>query len=125
MNLRRLGAIVVKEVRQLRRDRVTLAMILGIPVLDEDGWSRREWDAWVESWEPDGYNRWELERVLGRELNTPTEDPDDDELSLLTRALVDLEAYQGDNGYGEMLPACTFEAIAYELTGDERFKAAQ
>lgn len=33
MNLRRLGAIVVKEVRQLRRDRVTLAMILGIPVL--------------------------------------------------------------------------------------------
>src|SRR3546814_19268539 len=26
-------AIVVKEVRQLRRDRVTLAMILGIPVM--------------------------------------------------------------------------------------------
>jgi ABC-2 type transport system permease protein len=33
MNLRRLGAIVVKELRQLRRDRVTLAMILGIPVM--------------------------------------------------------------------------------------------
>jgi len=33
MNLRRLLAIVVKEVRQLRRDRVTLAMILGIPVM--------------------------------------------------------------------------------------------
>jgi len=33
MNLRRLSAIVVKEVRQLRRDRVTLAMILGIPVM--------------------------------------------------------------------------------------------
>lgn len=33
MNLRRTLAIVVKEVRQLRRDRVTLAMILGIPVM--------------------------------------------------------------------------------------------
>jgi len=33
MNLRRLSAIVVKELRQLRRDRVTLAMILGIPVM--------------------------------------------------------------------------------------------
>jgi ABC-2 type transport system permease protein len=33
MNLRRLSAIVVKEVRQLRRDRITLAMILGIPVM--------------------------------------------------------------------------------------------
>jgi ABC-2 type transport system permease protein len=33
MNLRRMLAVVVKELRQLRRDRVTLAMILGIPVL--------------------------------------------------------------------------------------------
>jgi ABC-2 type transport system permease protein len=33
VNLRRLSAIVVKELRQLRRDRVTLAMILGIPVM--------------------------------------------------------------------------------------------
>lgn len=33
MNLRRLGAIVVKEMRQMRRDRVTLAMIIGIPVM--------------------------------------------------------------------------------------------
>ncbi len=33
MNLRRLWAIVVKELRQLRRDRVTLAMIVGIPVM--------------------------------------------------------------------------------------------
>ena len=33
MNWRRLSAIVVKEVRQLRRDRVTLAMIIGIPVM--------------------------------------------------------------------------------------------
>jgi ABC-2 type transport system permease protein len=33
MNIRRMMAIVVKELRQLRRDRVTLAMILGIPVL--------------------------------------------------------------------------------------------
>jgi ABC-2 type transport system permease protein len=33
MNLRRLGAIVVKELRQLRRDRMTLAMIVGIPVM--------------------------------------------------------------------------------------------
>lgn len=33
MNLRRLSAIVVKEIRQLRRDRITLAMILGIPVM--------------------------------------------------------------------------------------------
>ncbi|MDB6163002.1 MAG: putative transporter transrane protein [Xanthomonadaceae bacterium] len=33
MNTRRLMAIVVKELRQLRRDRVTLAMILGIPVM--------------------------------------------------------------------------------------------
>ena len=33
MNLRRLGAVMLKEVRQLRRDRITLAMILGIPVM--------------------------------------------------------------------------------------------
>lgn len=33
MKLRRLLAIVVKELRQLRRDRVTLAMIVGIPVM--------------------------------------------------------------------------------------------
>src|SRR5678815_2252702 len=33
MNTRRMFAIVVKELRQLRRDRVTLAMILGIPVM--------------------------------------------------------------------------------------------
>jgi ABC-2 type transport system permease protein len=33
MNLRRMLAVVVKELRQLRRDRVTLAMILGIPVM--------------------------------------------------------------------------------------------
>ena len=33
MKLRRMFAIVVKELRQLRRDRVTLAMILGIPVM--------------------------------------------------------------------------------------------
>ena len=33
MNFRRMMAIVVKELRQLRRDRVTLAMILGIPVM--------------------------------------------------------------------------------------------
>ena len=33
MNWRRLFAIVVKELRQLRRDRITLAMIVGIPVM--------------------------------------------------------------------------------------------
>ena len=33
MNIRRMMAVVVKELRQLRRDRVTLAMILGIPVM--------------------------------------------------------------------------------------------
>jgi len=33
MSARRLFAIVVKELRQLRRDRVSLAMILGIPVM--------------------------------------------------------------------------------------------
>ncbi|MCF7222376.1 ABC transporter permease [Marilutibacter chinensis] len=33
MNWRRLLAIVVKEMRQLRRDRITLAMIVGIPVM--------------------------------------------------------------------------------------------
>ncbi len=33
MNLRRLLAIMVKELRQLRRDRMTLGMIVGIPVL--------------------------------------------------------------------------------------------
>ena len=33
MNLRRLSAVMVKELRQLRRDRVTLAMIVGIPVM--------------------------------------------------------------------------------------------
>ncbi len=33
MNLRRLWAVVIKELRQMRRDRVTLAMIVGIPVM--------------------------------------------------------------------------------------------
>jgi ABC-2 type transport system permease protein len=33
VNWRRLSAVMVKEVRQLRRDRITLAMILGIPVM--------------------------------------------------------------------------------------------
>ncbi|QDH69409.1 ABC transporter permease [Marilutibacter alkalisoli] len=33
MNWRRLLAIVVKEMRQMRRDRITLAMIIGIPVM--------------------------------------------------------------------------------------------
>jgi ABC-2 type transport system permease protein len=33
MNWRRLHAVMLKEVRQLRRDRITLAMILGIPVM--------------------------------------------------------------------------------------------
>ena len=33
MNWRRLWAIVLKELRQMRRDRITLAMILGIPVM--------------------------------------------------------------------------------------------
>jgi ABC-2 type transport system permease protein len=33
VNLRRLWAIMIKELRQLRRDRVTLAMIMGMPVL--------------------------------------------------------------------------------------------
>ncbi|MEG0184705.1 MAG: ABC transporter permease [Stenotrophomonas sp.] len=33
MKLRRLWAIMLKELRQLRRDRITLAMIVGIPVM--------------------------------------------------------------------------------------------
>lgn len=33
MSLRRLCAIMLKELRQLRRDRITLAMIIGIPVM--------------------------------------------------------------------------------------------
>jgi ABC-2 type transport system permease protein len=33
MKLRRLWAIIVKELRQLRRDRMTIAMIIGIPVM--------------------------------------------------------------------------------------------
>ncbi|MFC5438067.1 ABC transporter permease [Rhodanobacter umsongensis] len=33
MNWRRLWAIVVKELRQLSRDRITLAMVIGIPVI--------------------------------------------------------------------------------------------
>lgn len=33
MNLRRLQAVMVKELRQMRRDRISLAMIIGIPVM--------------------------------------------------------------------------------------------
>lgn len=33
MNFRRLWAIMMKELRQLRRDRVTLAMIMGMPIM--------------------------------------------------------------------------------------------
>ena len=33
MSLRRLWAVVVKELRQMRRDRITLAMIVGVPVM--------------------------------------------------------------------------------------------
>jgi ABC-2 type transport system permease protein len=34
MNLRRLWAIIVKELRQLRRDKLTFAMIVGIPTME-------------------------------------------------------------------------------------------
>jgi ABC-2 type transport system permease protein len=34
MNLRRLAAIVVKELRQLRRDKLTFGMIVGIPIME-------------------------------------------------------------------------------------------
>ncbi len=34
MNLRRLGAIVLKELRQLRRDKLTFGMIVGIPIME-------------------------------------------------------------------------------------------
>ena len=33
MNARRLWAVIAKEVRQLRRDRLTLAMVVGVPVM--------------------------------------------------------------------------------------------
>lgn len=33
MNLRRLLAVMIKELRQMRRDRITLAMIVGVPVM--------------------------------------------------------------------------------------------
>lgn len=33
MNLRRLGSIILKELRQLRRDHLTFAMIVGIPIM--------------------------------------------------------------------------------------------
>ena len=33
MNARRLWAVIVKEIRQLRRDRLTLAMVVGVPVI--------------------------------------------------------------------------------------------
>ena len=33
MKFRRLMAVMVKELRQMRRDRITLAMIIGIPVM--------------------------------------------------------------------------------------------
>lgn len=33
MNLRRMLAVTIKELRQMRRDRITLAMIVGIPVM--------------------------------------------------------------------------------------------
>jgi ABC-2 type transport system permease protein len=33
VSLRRLGSIVIKELRQLRRDRLTFAMIIGIPTM--------------------------------------------------------------------------------------------
>ena len=34
MNLRRLWAIVLKELRQLRRDKLTFVMIAGVPLLE-------------------------------------------------------------------------------------------
>ena len=33
MNLRRMAAIVIKELRQLRRDKLTFVMIAGVPIL--------------------------------------------------------------------------------------------
>jgi ABC-2 type transport system permease protein len=33
MNLRRMGAVVLKELRQLRRDKLTFVMIAGVPLL--------------------------------------------------------------------------------------------
>ena len=33
MNLRRLMAVMVKELRQMRRDRITFGMMLGVPLI--------------------------------------------------------------------------------------------
>ena len=34
MNLRRVWAVVLKELRQIRRDRISMALIVVIPVID-------------------------------------------------------------------------------------------
>ena len=78
------------------------------PIFDEDDWGAREHDEWSQSWEFDGYNRYELEYELGRTL-THKED------ERLFDVLDALGAYQGETDPGACYPVQGFADIAAAL----------
>ena len=105
LDMLNLSADEADELQNLAYD---LNRLAEYPVLDEDDWSQREWGAWVESWEPNGYNRADLESELGRSLTI-------EESERLPSVLEALDAYQGETEPGACYPECGISAIASEL----------
>ena len=96
------------EADELQNLAYDLQRLADYPALDEDDWPQREWDAWLQSWEPNGYNRADLESELGRSLTI-------EESERLPSVLEALDAYQGETDPGACYPACGILAIASEI----------
>ena len=96
------------EADELQKLAYDLQRLADYPIFDEDDWSQREWDAWVESWDPGEYNRADLESELGRSLTI-------EESERLPSVLEALDAYQGETDPGACYPACGISAIASEI----------
>ena len=105
LDMLNLSADEADELQNLAYD---LQRLADYPALDEGDWSQREWDAWVESWEPGEYNRADLESELGRSLTI-------EESERLPSVLEALDAYQGETEPGACYPACGISAIAAAL----------
>ena len=80
----------------------------GFPIFDEDDLSEREYTEWLQSWDFDGYNRFDLEYVQGRTLTS-------EEDERLSDVLEELDAYQGETDPCACYPAQGFADIAAAL----------
>ena len=105
LDMLNLSADEADELQNLAYD---LQRLADYPALDEGDWSQREWDAWVESWEPGEYNRADLESELGRSLTI-------EESERLPSVLEALDAYQGETEPGACYPWSGISAIAAAL----------